>query len=93
MSILEEFYNGNIRPSEKHIKSNSEYAQISKTLVANIDKFIGMLNAEEKKIYEMIEEDLYKLNYLSEKECFLEGFRVGTQMTYEILHYESENYI
>ncbi len=93
MSALEELYNGNISPSEKFLKDGGEYKAINQKLTKYIDELMLHLNNEEKQLCEKIEDNIYKLSYISEKECFIEGFRLGAQIMWEILLYKSENYL
>lgn len=93
MCILEELYNGNINPSEKFLKDSGDYKKINQELNKHIDELMLHLNDEEKQLCKKIEDNIYKLDYISEKECFIEGFRLGAQIMREILEYESKNYI
>lgn len=93
MSVLEELYNGNINPSEKYIKNGSEYQKLSKELTESIDELMLLLNNEEKQLCERIIDNVLELGCISEKEHFIEGFRTGAQIMWEIIHYKSENYI
>ena len=92
MSILEELYNGNINPSEKYVKNGSAHQKLSKQLMEHIDELMALLNDGEKQLCEKIGDVVSELNYLSEKECFIEGFRTGAQIAWVIIHYESANY-
>lgn len=93
MSILEELYNGNVNPSGKYIRKGSEYQRINNQLTDDIEKLIGMLNEEERQLCKRIEDNLYKLGYITEKERFIEGFGIGVQLMCEILNYKSESFI
>ncbi len=55
MSILNEFYNGNIRPSEKFIKKENEYYKINYELSNKIDELRLQLSKEQKKLFDEIE--------------------------------------
>lgn len=92
MSILEELYHGNINPSEKFIKKSGEYGSLLEELTARMDEFIPALNEKEKQLYEKIEDIITELGYISEKDCFVEGFRLGAQIVWEILHSENRNF-
>ena len=93
MSILEELYNGNINPSEKFLKASGGYKKINQELNKHIDELMLHLNDEEKQLFQKIEDNIYQLNYISEKECFIEGFCLGAQIMREILEHKSENFI
>lgn len=93
MSILEELYNGNINPVEKYIKNGSEYQKLNKQLIEYIDELMLLLNNKEKQLCEKIINDILELGCIAEKEHFIEGFRMGAQMMWEIICFKSENYI
>ena len=92
MSILEDLYDGNIYPVEKPIKKDGEYQKINKQLTQHIDELLSLLNSEEKLLCEKIEDNFYKASYISEKERFIEGFRIGAQMMWEVMHFNSSNF-
>ncbi len=93
MSILEELYNGNLNPVEKHIKNGSKYQKLNKQLTESIDELMLLLNNEEKQLCEKIIDNVLELGCISEKERFIEGFRMGAQFMWEIIFFKSENYI
>lgn len=84
MTILENLYNGNINPSERYMKRGGEYYKTVKKLNSLFDEFFPLLNKDTKAIYEKIEKLLSELNYISEKEAFIDGFSIGAQITTEI---------
>lgn len=51
------------------------------------------LSDEEKQIVKRIEDNIYKLDCITEKERFVDGFTVGARMIIEIMNYNSENFI
>lgn len=93
MSILEELYHGNINPSELHIKKGSEYQKVSKQFAEKAEKLLVSLNKEEAALFESILDDHTSLSYISEKDRFAEGFRIGALLMWEIMNYESQNFI
>ncbi len=92
MSILEELYNGNIRPSEKFIKKESEYNELFNQLNNKIDSFLLNLNQNEKKLFEEIDTTVIKLTDISQKEYFFEGLYIGANLILEIMNYTSANF-
>lgn len=92
MSILEDLYNGAINPSEMHIKDGSEYQKLSGQLLDHIEELLPMLNTKEKLLYASIEEKIAERSNISEREAFIEGFRIGALIIYEIIHYKSTNF-
>lgn len=52
MTILEELYNGNINPSSRFIKNDSEYQRVNHQLTEYLDKLMMSLDDDEKQLYE-----------------------------------------
>ena len=92
MSILAEFYRGEINPSERFIKKESEYYKMSATLSDIIDEFIKLLNDEEYELFEKITDSISQIDSISEEECFTKGFCTGVKMILEVLNHKSNNF-
>ena len=83
MTALENFYFGNINPSEyKQDKdTKKKLAEMTKLL----DELRSMLTTEEQKEkLEQIESYQLSLIALSEKDAYVVGFKLGVRMTTEI---------
>ncbi|MBQ3417315.1 MAG: hypothetical protein IJH32_05740 [Ruminococcus sp.] len=83
MTTLENFYFGNITPSEyKQSKDTKE--KLSET-TALIDELKSLLTTEQQKeIIEQIDSCQLSLLALSECDAYIEGFKLGVKMTTEI---------
>ena len=92
MSILNELYNGNISPSEKFIKKNSEYYKLNGELIDKMSEFTAKLKSEEKARFEEIETYAIKLCAICEEEMYIDGFCTGVKLIQEITNYKSENF-
>ncbi|MBQ8001272.1 MAG: hypothetical protein IJ298_08785 [Ruminococcus sp.] len=92
MSILEELYNGNITPCEMFVKKGSEYQKLSTQLTEYIDDLLPLLTKEERELYEKIEETISERSCISEREHFIQGFRLGAGLIRELEHYKSSNF-
>ena len=83
MTTLESFYFGNVNPSEyKQSKdTKKKLSEITKLL----DELRSMLTTEQQKEkIEQIENSQLSLIALSEKDAYIEGFKLGVKMTTEI---------
>ena len=83
MTTLEDFYFGNINPSEYRQSGDTKkkLSEIAKLL----DGLLSMLTTEHQKDkLEQIENCQLSLIALSEKNAFIEGFKLGVKMTTEI---------
>lgn len=92
MSILEDLYYGNISPSSKYVKKDSEYQKLNKELIENSDRLTALLNDEEREIYKRIEDIFYELVYICEKEYYLDGFCTGAKMIVDAINFKSRNF-
>ena len=85
MSVLEELWYGNIAPSERTIRKNSEYARLSKEALHCEEQFINELSDEGRKIYEERITKLLLKCGIEECDSFICGFRLGAKIILEVL--------
>lgn len=82
MTTLENFYFGNINPSDYKQSKDTKKKQLEMTKF--LDEFRSMLTTEQQKEkLEKIENCQLSLIALSEKDAFIEGFKIGVRMTTE----------
>ena len=83
MTTLENFYFGNINPSEYKLSGDTKKKQSEMTKL--LDELRSMLTTEQQKEkLEQIENCQLSLTALSEKDAYIEGFKLGVRMTTEI---------
>ena len=83
MTTLENFYFGNINPSDYKQSKNTKKKQLEMTKL--LDELRSMLTTEQQEeTLEQIENCQLSLIALSEKDAFIEGFKIGVRMTTEI---------
>lgn len=83
MTTLEDFYFGNIDPSE--YKQSKDTKKKLSEMTKLIDELRSMLTTEQQKEkLEQIENCQLSLIALSEKDAFIEGFKLGVKMATEI---------
>ena len=85
MYILDELWNGNITPSERVIRTGSQYAQLQKQLVAAEDDFRKELSLEGKAAYDTFCRKQAELSEISECDCFIRGVRIGARLLLDIV--------
>ena len=85
MYILEDLWNGNIAPSERVIRTGSQYAQLQKQLVAAEEDFRKELSPEGKAAYDTFCRKQAELSEISECDCFIRGVRVGARLLLDIV--------
>ena len=83
MTTLENFYFGNINPSE--YKQSKDAKKKLSEMTKLLDELRAMLTTDQQKDkLEQIENCQLSLSALSEKDAFIEGFKLGVKMTTEI---------
>ncbi len=83
MTTLENFYFGNINPSEYKQSKNTKKKLSEMTRL--FDELRAMITTEkQKEKLEQMENCQLSLIALSEKDAYIEGFKIGVRMTTEI---------
>ena len=85
MSILEELWCGNIRPSEYDVSSCSEYAAALERINQVEGKLRDTLSDEQKELFARYTESVQDFHALSDFILFKNSFRLGTQLMFEII--------
>ena len=85
MYVLKDLWHGNVSPSERFIRSESEYQQTSYKLCKELDLFYNQLSPEQKKQYDELEKLQFELINISEEDTFIVGFRLGARMILDVV--------
>ena len=83
MNILKELYYGNIVPTEKCAKLNSEVTELLKLLNRNEEKLTATLTEEQKENFEKYKDCNREIFENCDREAFLNGFRLGARIIIE----------
>ena len=83
MTTLENFYFGNINPSD-YRQSRDTKKKLSKMTRLLEDLRSTLTNEQQKEKLEQIENCQLSLIALSEKDAYIEGFKLGVKMATEI---------
>lgn len=83
MRILEELWYGNLHPSEKKFRRQTEFDKILKLLVRHEEKLMESLNESEKETFEKYRECCGELSDISNCEIFINGFKLGARFIIE----------
>ena len=70
---------------EEHTKGDKEYFRELETLADLGEKFVPLLNAESKEIYEQISDKQLSVNSLGEKDAFISGVKLGVKLMIDVL--------
>ena len=84
MSILEELWSGNIRPSKYDVSSCSEYAATLERINQVEGKLRDTLSAEQKELFARYTESVRDFHALADYLLFQSSFKLGARMTLEV---------
>ena len=85
MLILEDLYLGDVRPSERSFKRNSQYAKALDELVKAGDALTDTLTEKQKGMFEDYMTAQREVNVLTDFETFIYAFRLASKMMIDVL--------
>lgn len=96
MNILEDLYQGDIRPHEKRFDSDSDYAKFTKIVADDKEKLTDFLNGlpgteEQRHMLSQMMNAQDELSRFSEYDRFVEGFRLGAGLMLETFIYPEQS--
>ena len=85
MQVLEDVYLGDIHPSERGFKKDSQYAKALNDAVKAGDALIGTLTEKQRKQFEAYMTAQREVNVLTDCETFCYAFRLGAKIMMDVL--------
>lgn len=85
MLILEDLYLGDVRPSERSFKRNSQYAKALDDLVKVGDALTDTLTERQKEMFEEYMTAQREVNVLTDCETFIYAFRLAAKIMLDVL--------
>ena len=85
MLILEDLYLGDVRPSERSFKRNSQYAKALDELVRAGDALTDGLTEKHEEIIEGYMTAQWEVNVLTDCETFIYSFRLAAKIMVDVL--------
>ncbi len=85
MHILEELWYGNIYPNERSIRKDGEYAQALRKVVEEKECLLPTLASELRKAVEKLMDVQMEAAVIAERDAFIMGFRLATQIKVDSL--------
>ena len=85
MLILEDLYLGDVRPSERSFKRNSQYAKALDDLVKAGDALTDTLTEKQKEMFEDYMTGQREVNVLTDCETFIFAFRLAAKIMIDVL--------
>ena len=83
--ILEDLYLGDVRPSERSFKRNSQYAKALDELVKAGDMLTETLTEKQKEMFENYMTAQREVNVLTDCETFIYSFRLAVKIMIDVL--------
>ena len=85
MLILEDLYLGDVRPSERSFKRNTQYAKALDDLVKAGDALTDTLTEKQKEMYEDYMTAQREVSVLTDCETFIYAFRLAARTMIDVL--------
>ena len=85
MKILEEFWYGNIEPTEYDSSSCKEYKELLKLIYRNEEKFQDTMTDEQKELFSKYVDCVREYQTMADCLLFQHSFRLGARMMLEIM--------
>ena len=86
MFFIDKLWGGEITPSQKAIRKDSDYHKLLHKIACAVSAFEENLDENSKVRFREIEQAQNKLNDIENKETFIEGFRLGAGMVLDVLN-------
>ena len=91
MSIIEDLWHGNIRPGERSVQENSDYAKLRQEALQYQQLFLAELSQTGQAAFEQYYDTESLLMDISLTDAFIKGFRFGAKIILEVLgDYQSQ---
>ncbi len=86
MLILEDLYLGDVRPSDRSFKRNSQYAKALDEVVKAGNTLTAGLTEEQKELFEDYMTAQREVNVLTDCETFCMAFKLGAKIMLDVLN-------
>lgn len=85
MRILEEFWYGNIEPTEYDTAACKEYEEVLRLVSRNEEKLLATMPDEQKDLFSRYTDAVREHQTMAECLLFQSSFRLGTRMMVEVM--------
>ena len=91
MYVLDKLWQGKLSPNEQCIQHGSEYSEIRHKAVKLSNQIISSLSDDGKRIFQEYQDLRERMCYISEEDCFVNGFRIGVGLLLDAIgSYDSQ---
>ena len=85
MRLLEEFWSGNIEPTEYDTSSNKEHKKLVELIYRNKEKLRATMTDEQKELFEKYADCVREHQTITDCLIFQNSFKLGARMMLEIM--------
>ena len=85
MTILEDLWYGNVRPTEKSIKRGGRLDNLMKLLCQNEDDLMSGLSEKQKESFDKFKDCQSEITDFLETEAFTQGFTIAVKLMVEVM--------
>jgi len=85
MTILEDLWYGNVRPTERSIQRGGRLDNLMKLLCQNEDDLMSGLSEKQKESFEKFKDCQSEITDVLETEAFISGFTIATKFMVEVM--------
>lgn len=85
MNILEEFWYGNIEPTEYDTSSSKEYKELLQLISRNEEKLLATMTDTQKELFSRYVDSVREFQVMADCLLFQNSFRLGGRMMLEVM--------
>ena len=85
MRFLEEFWYGNIEPTDYDTASNKEYKKLVELIFRNEEKLKATMTDEQKELFEKYMDCVRDCQTITDSLIFQNSFKLGARMMVEVM--------
>ena len=85
MRLLEEFWYGNIEPTEYDTSASKEYEEVLQLITRNEEKLLATMTDEQKELFSRYTDVVREYQTMAECLLFQNSFKLGARMMLEVM--------
>ena len=85
MRILEEFWYGNIEPTECDTSSCKEYKEVLRLIIRNEENLLATMTDEQKELFSRYTDCVREFQTMTDCLLFQNSFKLGARMMLEVM--------
>ena len=85
MYLLKTLWDGNVRPSERAVRVDSEYQTLRQEIITDLDQLNERLAPEEKLLLQAYSDKSMEAENISNEDAFISGVRIGARFILDVL--------